>query len=82
MPQGQEGRTTSYAADVRPLFRPGDITSMREACGLDLAGYEQVRERAEAILARLEDGDMPCDAPWPRTQIDLFRQWIADGRQP
>lgn len=69
-----------FASEIRPLFRPQDISAMRFV--FDLSVYEDVRQNADAILARLDDGTMPCDAAWPRDQVDLFRQWILDGKQP
>jgi hypothetical protein len=48
----------------------------------DLHRYEDVWDNATAILARLEDGSMPCDGSWPPERIATFRQWITDGRQP
>ncbi|MGH3897593.1 MAG: ferritin-like domain-containing protein [Pseudonocardiaceae bacterium] len=71
----------SYEADIRGLFRETpDRASM--LFRFDLHRYEDVRDNAAAILARLEDGSMPCDGGWPPERIATFRQWIADGRQP
>jgi hypothetical protein len=25
---------------------------------------------------------MPCDVPWPKEQVDLFRRWIEEGLKP
>jgi hypothetical protein len=76
-----EAQTVRYAADIRPLFRVKDITSMTPH-GLDLSSYEQVRDRGEEILERLEAGEMPCDGAWPEEKVDLFRRWVLDGKQP
>jgi hypothetical protein len=67
----------SFAADIRPLFRPRDVDSMTFA--FDLSSYEAVRANAEAIYDRLADGSMPCDGAWPAQQVELFRSWIDDG---
>jgi hypothetical protein len=72
----------SFAADVRPLFRPGDIDAMRRARGLDLSSYDQVSAHADAILGRLRAGSMPCDGAWPADQVSLFEKWISGGKQP
>ena len=48
----------------------------------DLWSYDDVKENADAILERLENGDMPCDEPWPAEQVETFKQWVADGAQP
>ena len=66
-----------FQSDIRPLFRPRDREEMDFA--FDLWDVAAVRANAESILARLEDGSMPCDRSWPDEQIDLFRGWIAGG---
>lgn len=72
---------TSFAAEIRPLFREKDVESMKRM-GLDLSNYEQASGQADAILERLRGGDMPCDGAWPADQVALFEQWITDGKQP
>ena len=67
----------SFAADIRPLFREKDITSMSRA--FDLASYSDVRANADGILARVTDGSMPCDGPWPQERVELFRRWVDAG---
>ena len=61
------------------MFRRVDVASMSFA--FDLASYEEVCEHAEEIHARLAEGTMPCDAPWPVENVELFRAWI-DGGMP
>jgi hypothetical protein len=68
----------SFEAHVKPLFREGDRRSMQSH--FDLWSYDDVSEHADAILARLDDGTMPCDAGWPRVQIDLFQRWAQSGK--
>jgi len=75
-------KTISYANDIRPLFRKFDIDSMIKARGLDLSNYGQVSAKADSILSRLADGDMPCDGAWPAKDVETFRQWIKDGKLP
>ncbi|HET9157792.1 MAG TPA: hypothetical protein VFN91_14060 [Myxococcaceae bacterium] len=72
--------TTSFAKDIRPLFREKDINSMKNA--FDLSSYDEVRANADAILGRVSDGSMPCDGPWPQAQVDLFRRWVDEGLKP
>lgn len=72
----------SYATDVLPLFRQRDIDAMRKVRQLDLGSHADVSTHASDILDRLEIGDMPCDGAWPAENVDLFRQWIADGKLP
>jgi hypothetical protein len=72
----------SFAADIRPLFRDTpDVETMRDF-GLDLSSYEDVKQRATDIHARLADGSMPCDSPWPPERIALFARWIDEGMAP
>jgi hypothetical protein len=73
---------TSFASDIRPLFRARDVDSMKRAKGFDLSSYADVSQRAADILQRLEAGDMPCDGAWPQSQVDLFAKWMTEGKQP
>jgi hypothetical protein len=70
----------SFEQDIRPLFRERDIGSMSFA--FDLGSYEGVRDNAEAIYARLDDGTMPCDGAWPAENVKRFRAWIDGGSAP
>jgi hypothetical protein len=71
-----------FAADIRPLFRDSpDVESMKDM-GLDLSSYEDVQAKAQSIYSSLEDGSMPCDGPWPREQVALFKRWMDEGMQP
>jgi len=72
--------TLSFAADVKPLFRESDRASMQKA--FDLWDYDDVVKFQDAIVERLADGSMPCDAPWKPEAIDLVRAWIAEGSRP
>ena len=68
----------TFAADIRPLFRDFDIESMK-GFGLDLSSYDEVKDQADAIYARLVDGSMPCDEPWSKEQLAKFKQWMDEG---
>jgi hypothetical protein len=72
----------SFDADIKHLFRSVDVNSMKHARGFDLSKYDDVSPRADTILERLRSGDMPCDGPWPDSQVALFAKWIEDGKQP
>jgi hypothetical protein len=72
-----EQQTVGYERDIRPLFREKDVTSMSKA--FDLSSYHDVRANADAILARVADGSMPCDGPWPQERFELFRSWVNAG---
>jgi hypothetical protein len=69
-----------FAEHIRPLFRQKDIDSMRPV--FDLSKFDDVREHADAILDRLEDGSMPCDVPWSQVNVQLFQNWITGGKKP
>lgn len=73
---------TSFAADIRHLFRTRDVESMKRVRSLDLSSYDEVRDQADAILDRLRAGSMPCDGAWPADQVSLFAKWISDGKNP
>ena len=45
----------------------------------DLWSHADVKQHAEGVLARLEDGSMPCDGAWPQEKIDAFRRWTETG---
>jgi CDGSH-type Zn-finger protein/ferredoxin len=65
---------------IKPLFRQRDRDSMRFA--FDLWSLEDVRAHADAILARLQAGTMPCDGAWPPERVAAFQRWVAAGSPP
>jgi hypothetical protein len=67
----------SFESDILPLFRAEDVDSMSFA--FDLSSYSDVSEHAEEIYARLAEGSMPCDSPWPEEDVERFRAWIDAG---
>lgn len=68
----------SFASDIRPLFRDTDVDTMKNY-GLDLSSYDEVKEKAAAIYGTLADGSMPCDEPWPKDRVALFKSWMDQG---
>lgn len=76
LPAGDIG----FGEHLAPLFRERDRQAMRFA--FDLHEYEHVRGHADAILARLAAGTMPCDGAWPAADVELFRRWATGGRLP
>jgi hypothetical protein len=72
-----EREAVGFEHDIRPLFRDKDVSSMTKA--FNLASYDDVRAHADGILARVADGSMPCDGPWPQERVDLFRSWVDAG---
>ena len=83
---GQPAKTISFAADIKPLFRPIDIDHMSWFC--DLSRYEDVRDHANEILGRLDGSHGPqmppsrSGGPWPQANVDLFKQWKDNGCAP
>jgi hypothetical protein len=67
-----------FEEDIKGLFRERDQQSMRSH--FDLWSYNDVSEHADAILARLRDGTMPCDGAWPADKIDVFYRWVDGGK--
>lgn len=69
-----------FADHIKPLFREMDRKSMSFV--FDLWSHDDVTEHADAILARLRAGSMPCDGAWPADRVDTFARWIAEGNRP
>ena len=69
----------SFAADIAPLFRKKDVDEMKGIGGFDLSKYEDVRERAPGVYARLSDGSMPCDGAWSEERVTKFKRWMDQG---
>jgi hypothetical protein len=67
-----------FEQDIKPLFREHDQQSMQSQ--FDLWAYADVSRNADAILARLRDGTMPCDGAWPDVQIETFQRWVDSGK--
>jgi hypothetical protein len=67
----------SFEQHIKPLFRERDRQSMRWA--FDLWSRAEVAGNAEAILARLRDGTMPCDGAWADERIAIFQAWVEAG---
>jgi hypothetical protein len=74
---GDGASGVSYEDDIKPLFRDKDRERMQWA--FDLWKFGDVKENAQAILERLQDGDMPCDGAWSEEQVELFRRWVNAG---
>jgi CDGSH-type Zn-finger protein/truncated hemoglobin YjbI len=72
------GEPVRFQQHIKPLFRRRDRQSMQFA--FDLWSHEDVSQHAQAIFGRLAAGTMPCDGPWPKEKIDVFRRWAAAGK--
>jgi len=68
----------SFEENVRDMFRPKDRQAMQYA--FDLWSYDDVAAHADAILARVRAGTMPCDGTWSKEQVDAFQAWIDAGK--
>jgi hypothetical protein len=84
--------TVSFAVDILPKFRPGDIGCMSPK-GIfigsaewmcDPAGSDEFADHANArrVYVPLSQGIMPPNRKWPQDWIDLYRSWMADGFNP
>ena len=67
----------SFEAHIKPLFREKDRSSMQFA--FDLWDYDDVREHADDIVERIEDGSMPCDGAWSDEQMAVINRWVSSG---
>lgn len=72
----------SFAKDIRPLFRDTPDVETMKGYGLDLSSYGDVKAQVQEIYGTLTDGSMPCDGPWPKEQIALFKRWMDEGMAP
>jgi hypothetical protein len=70
----------SFERDIKPLFRDSDRAAMGKA--FDLWSGSDVAAHGEAIAARLRDGSMPCDGPWPAENVATFTRWLDTGAHP
>jgi len=68
----------SFDTHVKPLFRERDRGAMLTA--FDLWSHDDVSQHADAILAQLQSGGMPCDGAWPEAQVSVFERWVAAGK--
>lgn len=70
----------SFATDIRPLFRDGDIKCMRNAgVNLDDPAWMCVSANAQSVYDQVSAGTMPPDEPWPQDRVSLFKKWMDAG---
>jgi hypothetical protein len=82
----------SFAADIKPLFRPLDIAHMSPHVKLDDYTYmsdpANNHGNAEAVQRTVSpQGGRPPSMPpggpyWTEAQVALFVKWRTDGYQP
>ena len=83
---------TSFANDVLPKFRPGDIGCMTPR-GINIGdapwmcdatpshGFDD-HGNARYVYQALSNGIMPPDGAWPPDWLETFQNWMTDGFQP
>src|SRR5215468_7279265 len=84
--KGEGMPKVSFATDIKPLFRPVDISHMKpHGIKLDDYTYMSNPENADRVLAALspendEPPSMPPGGPyWTADQLALFAQWQKEG---
>ena len=71
----------SFSVDIRPLFRPYDVESMKPN-GIDLSSCQEVKSWAGDIYSHLQAKDMPCDGGWSGEKLVKFKEWMEGGMKP
>jgi hypothetical protein len=70
----------SFATDIRPLFRDGDIQCMgRAGVHLDDPAWMCLPANAQSVYDQVSAGAMPPDVPWSKDHISLFKKWMDAG---
>ena len=67
-----------FEDQIKPLFREKDRGSMKSH--FDLWDYDDVSNHADAILAQVRNGSMPCDGAWAADKVDTFQAWVDAGK--
>jgi hypothetical protein len=70
----------SFATDIRPLFRDGDVDCMK-TMGIDLddPAWMCVSANAQSVYDAVYAGTMPPDEPWSADRVSLFKRWMDAG---
>jgi hypothetical protein len=70
----------SFATDIRPLFRDGDVACMKPGgIALDEASWMCVPANAQLVYGEVEAGKMPPDKPWGKETVAKFKAWMDAG---
>jgi hypothetical protein len=70
----------SFATNIRPLFREGDVKCMKTAgVALDDPAWICVPANAQHVYQAVSSGKMPPDKPWPADRVALFKSWMDAG---
>jgi hypothetical protein len=89
---GASAPPPSYDADIKPKFRPQDISCMaRHHISLGNAawmcdpapgaGFDD-HANARRVFAALSAGTMPPDGAWQPDWLTTFQNWMDAGFQP
>lgn len=91
-PPGGNTVKTSFAKDIKPLFRAKDINHMKTFVNppVPLDDYDYMKQPAHAqkVYERVTSTDdhkrmpRPPDQPWTNAQQDLFKRWMDEGYNP
>ena len=70
----------SFATDIRPLFREGDVQCMKNVgVELDNPAWMCVAANAQMVYGAVSGGTMPPDEPWQAERVALFKRWMDAG---
>jgi hypothetical protein len=70
----------SFATEIKPMFREGDVRCMKPAgVLLDDAAWMCAPANAAKVYGAVSTGKMPPDAPWPAEKVSKFKQWMDAG---
>ena len=70
----------SFAKDIRPMFRGGDVECMAPSgVLLDDPAWMRVAANAQSVYEAVSNGSMPPDAPWTEAQVKTFKTWMDAG---
>jgi len=67
----------AFEGDIKSLFQERDRAAMLDL--FDLWSSDDVRANADAILAAVRAGSMPCVMPWSNAKVDLLERWVDSG---
>ncbi len=67
----------TFEGHIKSLFREQDRAAMLDF--FDLWSFDDVKANADAILAAVRTGSMPCDTPWSTEKVDLLERWVDSG---
>jgi hypothetical protein len=82
----------SFATDILPMFKPGDIGCMAPRgiligsadwmCDPTAGNGYPDHGNARRVHSALSRGVMPPNRKWPQDWIDTYNAWMTDGFNP